>query len=107
MEFEQGFISERREMLWTDETILILLLHVAAECCIPGHICMARCIRLLCNALIYDISIWNAVLPSAWVTEWYPGFFYAHSHPEEIWIAQILIIIKFVRYMTERGGTIL
>lgn len=53
----------------TDETILILLLYVVVECCIPGHIYMARCIRLLCNALIYDISIRNAVLPFAWVTE--------------------------------------
>ena len=52
-------------MLCTGQTILILPLHVVVECYLPGHIHMARCIRLLCVALMYNISIRNAVLPFA------------------------------------------
>ena len=62
-------------MQWIEPAILSFSACVAAECCSPGHIHMARCIRLLFVALMYDISTGNAIYaicPGAYKS---PGFF--------------------------------
>lgn len=48
-------------MLCIEQMILILLMRAVVECCISGHISMARCIRLLCAALVYNTSMRNAI----------------------------------------------
>ena len=62
-------------MQWIEPAILSFSACVAAECCSPGHIHMARCIRLLFVAPMYDISTGNAICaicPGAYKS---PGFF--------------------------------
>ena len=71
-------------MICTEQIILILLLCVAVECCLSGHVNMARCIRLLCAAPKCNISIWNAIWPFVRELISIPVFFMLIIHTGQI-----------------------
>lgn len=70
-------------MICTEQTILILLLRVTVECCLSGHVNMARCIRLLCAAPmcnIFDMKCYIAICPGVGQ---HPGFFMLKIHTNQ------------------------
>lgn len=74
----------------------MFLQYVVVECYLSGHINMARCIRLFCVALMYNISMCRCRIVVC------PG---AYQHPGFFMLKIQILQIGIVEYETERGGT--